>query len=537
MKNIILIITCLSVSTSFIANAQEEFHFVRFIDKKETQYSIKQPEKFLSQRAIARRKKQNIAIDELDLPVSDTYIKNLKNLGAKIYYQSKWFNGVLIKCTTDQYTNITKESFVRKAVFPYIIENSSKNGNRLASYPKFNKIADTQSDKRYGNSYNFINIISADDLHKENIKGQGKLIAVLDNGFIDVNKSKFFKHLIEQDKILDTFDFYQNQAEIYSAKGSHGLSVLSVMGAYSKDEFVGVAPEASYALYITEVTAIESRLEEYFWTFAAERADSLGADVINSSLGYSTFDNSKENYKFDHLNGDISVITQAADWAASKGIVVVNSAGNKSIFRRWKKITAPADADSILSVGSVNIHGTISTFSAEGPTADKRIKPEVFALGELSAIDVNDVIKGTKGTSFASPGIAGLAALLWQKYPNLTAQGVIAKIKSEGSNAKNIKSEISSAQNVNEKFGYGIPFFRKLTVTGLPLLNNTNTIQFYPNPTSDNIYWDTTRNFFLYSLLGVELAKGRGKKANLSSLPSATYRLCVDNQCSFIVKE
>jgi len=272
----------------------------------------------------------------------------------------------------------------------------------------------------------------------------------MDNGFNNVNTIEAFDRARENNLILGGYDFEDKTSDIYAyTGGSHGTNVLSTMLGYLENDFVGTAIDAQYYLFRTEVDASETPREEAYWIAAAERADSLGVDIIHTSLGYSTFDDAKYNYSPSEMDGQTTFISRAATIVLEKGILGVNSAGNSG-NNAWGIITAPADSPGILSIGAVDSNGFIASFSSVGPTADGRIKPDVVALGlSASIIRESGAIGTSSGTSFSGPIISGAIASLWQSLPNSSPQEIMDMVRNSG----------SLASNPNTELGYGIPDF------------------------------------------------------------------------------
>jgi subtilisin family serine protease len=271
----------------------------------------------------------------------------------------------------------------------------------------------------YGLSTNQVSMIGADIMHQQGFTGKGMSIAVFDSGFRNAHLLPAFRHVFTSNRILATYDFVNKEESVYE-DDEHGLRVFSAMAAYVPGQIIGTAYEAEYLLFRTEDASSEFRIEEINWLLAAEYADSAGVDVINSSLGYNYFSNPGMNYSRADMDGNTALVTRAADMAAATGMLVVVSAGNEG-DDPWQTVAAPADADSVLSVGAVDRDGLYATFSSRGPTADGRIKPEVVAQGRgtvLSAASGNTV--SSNGTSYSSPVLAGMATGFWQAYPHLT---------------------------------------------------------------------------------------------------------------------
>ncbi|MFK7952505.1 MAG: S8 family serine peptidase [Ekhidna sp.] len=473
-----LLVLCLSASSQEVNR-----YFAYFTDKEgaDYPYNISSPEEFLTLKAIERRNKQGISINESDLPVNPAYTQSLKEAGAEVYFSSKWMNGALIQMDADLFTSIQGLSFIDSLT---IIAEDKRLVSPSASPSIPTSFTDPSS--MNGNSDIQLLMLGADHMHSDNVKGQGMLIAVLDNGYRGVNEYSPFKHLWENDRIVATKDFVQNSGNVFQF-GDHGTSVLSIMGAKYEtetDSLYGIAYESNYILCITEEGGSEDRIEEYNWLLGAEYADSLGADVINSSLGYKTFDIEEHDYTIKDLNGKTAISSLAATMAANKGIVVVVSAGNSGDSNNSERrlINHPSDADQILTVGSVRVDFSRSGFSSIGSTIDGRIKPDVAAFGDATAVvRGNGSISRGSGTSFASPLIAGFAACIWQANPDRNYNEIITAIKNSGHQA-------SEPDNL---LGWGVPNYSQ--AKDVKVLNVTdilaNKITFYPNPfTGDKLY-------------------------------------------------
>jgi len=319
-------------------------------------------------------------------------------------------------------------------------------------------------------------MLGLDALHSMGNNGQGISIAVMDGGFIGVNSISFFNHLYMNAQVLETLDFVTGGSDVYKYT-DHGTRVLGLMAAYEPDSYVGGAPGAGYHLYVTEddCGTCEHRVEEYNWVFAAEKADSAGVDIINTSLGYNLFEDPTMDYAYEDLDGFTAIISQAASTAASKGIVVVTAAGNEGNLP-WKYVTAPADAIGILSVGNVRSSGDRSSSSSIGPAIDGRIKPEVAALGSgVKVINGSGLIATSSGTSFSAPQVTSLAAALWQAYPTFSSTELISLIKQSGTNSDTPDNEI----------GYGIPNARTV-INLISVADASSPYTVYPNPIMNN---------------------------------------------------
>ncbi len=314
-------------------------------------------------------------------------------------------------------------------------------------------------------------------MHEGGYMGEGMLVGVFDGGFENVDKVAGFQHLFDENRIVAAKNFVANDDSVYQYS-NHGTHALSCIAGYIPKKFIGTAPNASFILCVTEDVQGEYRIEEYNWLFAAEFADSLGVDVINTSLGYSTFSDASMNYTYDDFDGKTTVITKAAVVAARKGIVLVTSAGNEG-NNEWKYVSAPADADSVLAVGAVGLNFERAYFSSVGPTADGRLKPEVSAFGlDVVVINRSGNLATSRGTSFAAPLTTGLVAGFWQANPELSSLEVMDRIKLSGHKAAATGNEV----------GYGVPNFARAMD---PTILGTKTVapqsfKMYPNPVINN---------------------------------------------------
>lgn len=454
-------------------------YFIQLKDKNGTQFSIERPQEFLSSRSIERRQKQGIEIVENDLPVSQTYLNEISTSGAEVIYTSKWLNGVLVQASAEQLETILSMSFVlplnqKLPINARAQTNSERNGTQ-------SKWLDFE-DFDPGTSKNQLEMLGVDQMHRDGFTGKGILIGILDSGFANGLSLDVFTHIFEENRVLDTWDFVRNEANVYNDH-SHGTNVWSCIGAKLDGQLLGTAPDATFALYTSENVASETKLEEANWLFAAERADSLGVDVINTSLGYTTFDNPAQNYTYEDLNGDIPMITQAADFAAAKGIIVVTSAGNSG-NKAWKYVGAPADGDSVLAIGAVDENGAYASFSSVGPRADGVVKPEIAAKGLRTTLSSHQNFVGLgNGTSFASPLIAGMMANMVQAFPDLSAMELRDII---------IKSA-NQYDSPDVLLGYGIPNYnRAKSIANIENLKKSTEeeVLVFPNPVADDEGFD-----------------------------------------------
>ncbi len=472
-------------SQILVAQEVEYKYWVLFEDKAGSTFSIDQPEAFLSDRSIERRNKQGIAITEQDLPVNSNYLNDLLlwNNDFTILHFSNWFNAACIQFVGDSMktalTDLTDLDFVKDTLL--LSQKFIDSGKTYHDKFELEEAAPEEDwdiseidDDYYGPGIDQLNFHNAVDLHDAGYKGQGMVIAVCDNGFKKSDVNPFMEEAFSNGQILSAQDIVEvNDPSVYdSLEANHGARVLSVMASNLPGEFVGSAPLAEYRLYATEESGSEQRIEEINWIVAAEHADISGADLITTSLGYSLFDYESYNYSTDQMNGDIAYITQAADIAASKGMIIVNSAGNSG-SSSWRIITPPADGDNVIAVGAYDRDTLLASFSSQGPAADGRVKPDVMALGvSTNLIHEDGYITTRNGTSFSGPLMAGLIACLWQSVPDKTAEEV-----------KQALFESSSQyESPDSLFGYGIPDFKvafDLLDDGFPLGLDENKIEIF----------------------------------------------------------
>jgi serine protease AprX len=486
MKNIY---TLLIVFVFLTLNSSAQFtkYIIRFKDKAGTPFTINNPSAYLSAKAIDRRTKQNIAIDETDLPLTPRYIDSIRLAGAvTILNKSKWLNQVCIQ-TTDSLALVKINSlpFViasQPVMRPVSIQNTRNNKfneeiNSITSLQSANNIEDFYN---YGNSYPQIHIHEGEYLHDKGFHGEGMSIAILDAGFYHYLSLPAFDSVRNNDQVKETYDYVANETSV-DEDHFHGMMCFSIMAGNIPGQLVGSSPKANYYLYRTEDA---STVEEQYWAAAAERADSIGVDVISTSLGYNQFDNPVFNHTYADMNGNTTIIARAADLAAKKGMIVVVAAGNEGTTA-WHFIITPADADSVLAVGAVDASGNVGGFSSYGPSSDGQVKPAVASVGVGTAISsaTGPIISGN-GTSFATPNIAGLITCLWQAFPEFTNMEIIQAVEKS--------SSIYNAPN--DRIGYGIPNFhiaydelaKQLALRNINTVLGNKWIKAFPNPFPDN---------------------------------------------------
>lgn len=453
----------------------------------QTPFSILEPEAFLSQQALERRAAQSIPVIAQDLPIPPTYVEAIAEVPElKIILKSKWFNAVTVQLRDTTYDIQALMELPMVSTIKSVLQTGSKRRllEEAVDIPSVRN--GTETAESYGQGWSPLVQLHAHWLHGMGFRGQGMSIAVLDAGFENVDQLPIFERPRQEGRIQSGIDAMNSQGGLY-AHHRHGTAVLGTIAGSLEDSLIGTAPEATFWLYRTEDAYSEYLIEEDYWIAAAEHADSVGVDLINTSLGYSQFDDSTMNHSVEDLNGITARISQAAEWAAEKGILCVTSAGNNG-NDPWHYITAPADADGILAVGAVDMSGNHAAFSGFGPSSDGRVKPDVMALGVQAAYPFADsTIRNGNGTSFSSPILCGAAACLWQAFP--------------AASASDIRSAIIASSHLfnapNDSMGFGIPnmrvAFRILDNSGVAHWEEQDENQellLFPNPTSDGtIRW------------------------------------------------
>ncbi len=532
-KNCLLFFSILIFSNSNFAQFTK--YVVRFKDKAGTPFSINNPIQFLSQKAIDRRIKQNISIDSTDLPITPAYIDSVRLSGnVTILDVSKWLNQICI-ATTDSAAlqKINNFSFVIQAdpvkrLAHVQRPDKNKFTETIDSVASAQTLSNVLDYYNYGNSFNQIHIHNGEYLHNNGFHGEGMSIAILDAGFYQYLSLPAFDSIRGNNQVIETYDYVDNETSV-NEDNEHGMECFSIIGANIPGQLVGSCPKANFYLYRTEDANSESPVEEQYWAAGAERADSIGVDVISTSLGYSQFDNPVFDHTYADMNGHTTIAARAAGLAAKKGMIVVVAAGNEG-SDTWHYITTPADADSIVAVGAVDVNGIPASFSSYGPSSDGRIKPEVASVGVASAIEsTNGSVTSGSGTSFATPNIAGLITCLWQAFPEFNNMEIIQAVEKS--------SSIYTAPD--NRIGYGIPDF-EIAYNDLlqqRALHDTisipaNTwIQTYPNPFTKNFSIvinppnTATGIFKLYDAIGkiyftkeVTLQKGVKQRIQFNSI-------------------
>jgi serine protease AprX len=466
------ILSFFAILTLFCNSGQAQYsrYLVQFTDKNGTPFAISNPIAFLSQQAIARRAKQNINIDSTDLPLSPAYLDSILQVpNVQFLNLSKWFNQVLIKISdSNALQKINSFPFVRKTSPVATIVNRMKNDTlktkfiNVLSYQENEGLHLSKTVKNgcgpdtnyydYGNSYLQIHIHNGEYLHNLGFHGENMTIAVLDAGFFDYLSNPVFDSIRQYNQVLGTYD-YVNLKQSVNEEDVHGAYCFSIIAANVPGQMIGSSPKSKFWLFKTEDVNSEYPVEEQNWVAAAEFADSAGVDIISTSLGYAYFDDSSFDLNYAQRNGHTALISNAANLAVAKGLIVTASAGNSGTATDESKyVICPADGDSVLAIGATDVNGVIASFSSWGPNSSGAVKPNVVSVGEGTVIAApSGNIGSGNGTSFSNPNLAGLVACLWQAFPDFANYDIINAVQQSA-------SQFNAPDN---RYGYGIPDFKK----------------------------------------------------------------------------
>lgn len=466
MKQILTLTALIGISMT--VKAQYSRHIVQFTDKKGTAHTLANPDTYLSPKAIERRTRQQISIDSTDLPVSVAYLDSLRKIpGVTVINTSKWLNQVLIQTTdANALATINNYPFV-KATSPLglrtqTIQQKEKTAKFTETVTPLEPAAVLQAARttgavalEYGSNYNQVHIHRGEYLHNLGFTGHGITIAILDAGFRNYNTNPALDSVRLQNRILGTWDYVNNESSV-TEDDTHGLYCFSIIAANRPGQIIGTAPHASFWLLRTEQASAEYPVEEQYWAAAAEFADSAGADMISSSLGYIDFDNPAFDHSYAQRNGNTSIITRAANAAARKGMIVMNSVGNNgSRNDDLKYVSCPADGDSVVAVGATTASGAIAAFSSWGPNSAGKVKPNIVSVGQGTVLASLSGTPATgNGTSYSNPNIAGLIACLWQAFPERSNRQIIDAVQKSA----------HKYNNPDDRYGYGLPDFKKAVV-------------------------------------------------------------------------
>lgn len=457
------------------SHAQFSRYIIRLKNKTGTPFSIANPSQFLTQRSIDRRVRYSIPIDETDLPITPRYLDSIRSVpNVTVINSSKWLNQVCIS-TTDAaaLTRINGFDFVESTAG--IAARTNRTNQRInkkfepldipftATPAAVQNVTDYYS---YGNSYNQVHIHNAEFLHNYGFRGQGMQMCMTDDGFFNYLTLPTFDSVRNNNQILGTWDFVTNNASV-NEDDNHGMKCFSTIAANIPGSFVGTAPAASFYLYRTEDIFSEYPVEEQNWAAAAERADSLGVDVLSVSVGYTTFDSSSLSYTYSDMTGNKTMIAHAVNLAAKKGMLPVVAAGNDG-DQPWHYIATPGDADSALTIGAIDVNRQPASFSSYGPNSDGQVKPDVAAVGASATVANanNGSPVFSNGTSFACPIMAGITTCLWQAFPEIKNMDII----------QGLRQSSDRYTTPDDRTGYGIPDAKKAFVAFIKQLHNFSAV-------------------------------------------------------------
>lgn len=481
MKKYLLFIFVLLMFVQPFQLRAQDYYWVAFTDKNKSGFSLSTPKEYLSERALQRRTNQGITIDSLDLPVNTNYVSRVAELGCQVLHTSKWLNGMTVKTDTVDFAQRANAlDFVK---FVQLTKPGATRKSAINKFMDFEHGGYAPIDTSvYGPSVFQTGIMNGQFLHNQNFRGQGMQMAILDGGFYKVDEYAAFDSLWANNQILGTKDFVDPGSDIFSTH-DHGASVLSCIGGNVPGQLIGTAPKASFWLLRSEDTGSEYLIEEDNWVAAAEFADSVGVDIINSSLGYYEFDDPAMDHTYAEMDGNTTRVTRGANIAASRGILVFSSAGNQGRdTASWHQIIAPSDGHGVVGVGAVGRDSVPASFTSHGPASDGAVKPNVAALGQNAFLQKKNGILGySSGTSFSSPIMAGMAACLWQSSPG-ALPGEVKTV---------IEMSAHLYENPDSLQGFGIPDFEKAFVylinRNAPQIERDNRWTVFPNPVGDYI--------------------------------------------------
>ena len=521
-QNVRKIFTILSVSFSLIATAQTELVFVFFKDKPNKAAFYSNPLSELSQKSLDRRTNLGIALSDQDAPIEPTYITNIRNLGFTVDDYSKWLNGVAVNATPAQIQTLSQQSYVDHVESFVRNPNGGKRQEKIEKFKEFNQESANRNGLttfNYGNGLAQINQVNIRALHVAGFTGTGMTIAVIDTGFPTVNTGSAFQRLRDNGRIKGGYNFINKTDDIYNQSlNSHGTVCLGTIGGYIDNQFVGTAPDADFYLYASEDAGNEIPEEQLYWIEAAEEADRKGVDVISTSLGYTTFDDSRYNYTYADMNGTTSFIARGAQLATEKGIFVTFAAGNDG-NSNWHYVATPADNEKVFTIGSVTAQGNSSSFSSYGPNADGVVKPDGATRGSETFTVYNNMVTQASGTSLANPLAAGgVACLLQSVSKNISREDIKTRLRQNA----------SLYPNYDDQKGYGIlNFYKTYQTLGVPDIKKTQ-VKIYPNPAKNFINISTEKpiqSIEIYDVLGRLIKTETKNNFNVSQLAKGNYFL------------
>ncbi len=529
--NVKKIFTILSVGISLFSAAQTELVFVFFKDKPNKAAFYNNPLSELTQKSLDRRTNLGIPLTDQDAPIETSYVQNVKNLGFTVTDYSKWLNGVAVNATKSQITQLSQQSYVDHVESFVRNPGGGKSSEKMEKFREFSS-REALTTYNYGGGLNQINQINVRALHVAGYTGTGMTIAVIDTGFPSVDTGTAFKRMRDNGKIKGGYNFINKTTDIYNTNlNGHGAICLGAIGGYLDGQFVGTAPDADFYLYASEDAAVEIPEEQLYWIEAAEEADRKGVDVISTSLGYTTFDDSRYSYTYSDMNGTTSFIARGAQIATEKGIFVTFAAGNDG-SSSWHYISTPADNTKVFTIGAVTSQGSSSTFSSYGPNAAGAVKPDGSARGTDTYTVYGSQVTQASGTSLANPVAAGGAACLLQALPkNISREEIRSKLRQNA----------SLYPNYTGQMGYGILNFYKTYQSYLGVNDLSQAqVKVFPNPAKDFISITTEKSIEsidIYDMLGRLIKTSHSAKINISELAKGTYLLKVKTKSGNLIEK
>ena len=511
--------------TDSLQSQESAMYRLHLKDKGNPPFSLANPDDFLSSKSIERRIRQGLPVDSFDLPLDPAYIEAISETGVTVRTYSKWVKTIVVHLTDLEILPLLENLPFVDSLYCVWKGNLPEKIWVQADIPTVPDFRQSTINS-YGEGFTQIALNNGHLLHNAGFRGKGLAIAVLDGGFINADKIEYFN----QERIKEVKNFSHEISDILREGDDHGTRVLSCMLSEKSGEMVGTAPESDYYLFRTEVIDEEFPVEEDYWIAALEYADSLGIDIVTCSLGYSTFDDVSMNHEQEQLNGLTIPISIAANLAASRGMLLFNSAGNEG-NKDWEKVNFPADAKHIITVGGIDKDSIRSSFSSLGLTADKRIKPDLMAMGSgVSVIDYSGKVKNSNGTSFSTPILAGLAACLWEALPNLNSFAMLDLLRESGNHF----------QNPDSLMGYGIAdvykaYLSKQTGVGRTSISS-EPVYISINPADNRLYINLINSeqynrcvLDIYTPLGIRMlsVSDLSGSIDISSLPKGVYIACL----------
>jgi len=535
MKTVILSLTVIFfLSADSLLSQESRMYRLCLKDKGNPPFSLAHPEDFLSLKSIERRQRQNLPVDSFDLPLDPAYMEAIAETGATIRTSSKWEKTVVVNLSDMEILSRLKNLSFVDTLYCVWEGNLPATTNINMEDITLSPTLRDDTINSYGSGFTQIALNNGHLLHDAGFRGKGMTIAVLDGGFLNADSIDFFN----QTQIKGLKNFNHETTDMLREGSDHGTMVLSCMLSNKLGSMTGTAPEADYYLFRTEVISEEFPVEEDYWVAGLEYADSLGVDIVTSSLGYFTFDDPAMDHTQEQLDGQTVPISRAANLAASRGIVLLNSAGNEGA-NSWNKIIFPGDAENMITVGSVNKDSTRSYFSSVGLTADGRIKPDIMAMGyQASVVTSSNTVVQANGTSFSTPIMAGLTACLWEALPDLNSFEMLHLIRETADHF----------QNPDSLMGYGIANVYKAYIenqpAGLQPLSSASEPVYISISAFDNRLYINLIDNEQYNVCRVEIYTALGNRIlavsdlsgsiDISSLPKGIYIVSLrigDKQC------